>query len=273
MLTWLARRAAKQMRLDNLYDRVGSFASPFRGVYDSWAAAQRAIPAGQRVGYNHAEAVSMYTKYLEKIRPSDYAALFWMKSVIEESSSVFDLGGNIGLAYYAFRRYLNYPSNLRWTVCDLPEIVQAGRDLARERNVTGLAFTEDFCDAEGADILLTTGTLQYMQTPLSEILSPLGSKPKHLLVNRTPLYEGDTFHTVQYLPPMSLIYRVFNREVFIDSILALGYELVDSWDIAEPSCGRCVIPFHPDRAIHAYTGLYFKLNLGPTAGGIANVRF
>ena len=53
------------------------------------------------------------------------------------------------------------------------------------------------------------------------------------------------------------VYRIFNRKEFIDSILAHGYQLVDDWKILE---GTCVLPFRPDKAVSAYSGLYFTVN-------------
>jgi putative methyltransferase (TIGR04325 family) len=260
MMTWLPRRAAKLLRLNKLYGLIGTFGSPFRGVYESWEEAREAIPTGQKIGYNHPEMASKELQYTKHLRLSDYAALFWMNTAIMESSSVFDLGGNIGVACYAFENYLRYPTYLRWIVCDLPEIMRFGKELAQERNMTRLVFTESFREAEGADILLTAGTLQCMETSLSSILAQLRDKPKHLLVNRLPLYDGKAFCTVRYLPPVVLIYRVFNRKEFVDSIYKHGYQLIDSWEISEPTSGICVIPFRPDKAVQAYSGLYFRLN-------------
>jgi putative methyltransferase (TIGR04325 family) len=256
----LVRRAAKRLRLDDLYDFVGTLKSPFHGVYDSWDEARRAIPEGRQAGYDHPEAASMYMEYTERLRLSDYAVLFWMESAIAASSSLFDLGGNVGLACYAFEKYLNYPKFLRWVVCDLPEISSFGKQLAQERNMTRLEFTENYQNADGTDILLTAGTLQCMETSLSTILSQLQNKPKHVLVNRLPLFDGKPFFTVRELPSVTLVYRVFNREEFVGSIEANGYQLIDSWEISEPSCGTCIIPFHWDKAIRAYSGLYFRLN-------------
>jgi putative methyltransferase (TIGR04325 family) len=254
------RQVAKRLRLDRLYDLVGTFRSPFHGIYESWNEAERAIPKNRKLGYNHREVASMYLEFTQKLRLSDYAVLFWMKSAICENSRVFDLGGNIGLECYSFEKYLNYPSQLQWIVCDLPEITDFGKRLAQEKNMSRLQFTQDFQAADGADILLTAGTLQCMETSLSSILSKLERKPKHLLINRLPLYGGKSFFTLRELPPVILIYRVFNRDEFVESIRSNGYELIDSWSIAEPLCGTCVIPFHWDKMIQAYSGLYFRSN-------------
>lgn len=256
MLSWQIRGLAKRLALAKLLDFAETFRSPCRGVYDSWEQAQLAIPKGRKVGYDHPEMASLYLEYMDKLRPSDYPVLFWMKAAISESSSVFDLGGNIGLEFYSFDKYLDYPDNLQWTVCDLPEITRFGGKLAEERKASRLRFTQAYEDADGADIFLTVGTISFMQTDLSSILSKLQAKPRHLLVNRAPLYDGKTFFTVRSLPPIMAVYRVFNKKEFVDSILANGYRLIDEWKIPD---GTVVIPFRPDTGVSAYSGLYFRL--------------
>jgi putative methyltransferase (TIGR04325 family) len=257
MLVWEIRAMAKRLAIGKLLDFAATFRSPCRGVYETREEALQAIPRGREIGYGHSEMASLYLEWTDKVRASDYPVLFWIKSAISEASSVFDLGGNIGLEFYSFAKYLHYPAHLRWTVCDLPEITRFGAQLAQQRSAKSLSFTESYSDADGADILLTAGTLSFLETDLSSILSKLHRKPKHLLVNRVPLYDGKTFYTVRNLPPIMAVYRIFNRKDFVESILASGYRLVDSWDIPE---GICVIPRRPDRGVRAYTGLYFRSN-------------
>jgi putative methyltransferase (TIGR04325 family) len=253
----LVRRAATLLAVPSLYELVGSFRSPFRGVYGSFDEARKSIPANRKVGYDHAETAAMYIGYAQTLRLSDYPVLFWMRPAIEQAASVFDLGGHVGLACYAFEKYLPYPPGLRWMVCDLPEIRRAGERIAAERNANRLSFTGDFLAADGADILLTAGTLQCMEISLASILSQLRRRPKHLLVNRLPLYDGQPFATVQDIGPVMIPYQIFNRQQFIDSVCGLGYRLIDAWQISEPLCGMCVIPFHSERSLSAYSGLYF----------------
>ena len=257
MLTWRLRRLGQRLALARLLDFAGTFRSPCRGVYATWEDARSAIPNDRKMGYDHPEMTSLYMEYLDKVRPSDYPVLFWMKSAIGEVSQVFDLGGNLGLAFYSFKKYLDYPDDLQWTVCDLPEIIGLGSKLAKDRNAERLKFTQAYEDADGAGIFLTAGTLSFMETDLGTILSQLQVKPRHLLINRAPLYDGETFYTLRYLPPIMAVYRVFNKTQFIDSILVNGYRLVDEWKIPD---GTLVIPFRPDKAVKAYTGLYFRLD-------------
>src|SRR5262245_26064034 len=62
----------------------------FRGVYGTFAEAERSIPAGQRVGYDHVELVTMYRQRMEKACQSDYGALYWLRDIIAADTFVFD---------------------------------------------------------------------------------------------------------------------------------------------------------------------------------------
>jgi putative methyltransferase (TIGR04325 family) len=232
-----------------------------RGVYSSYQEALQAIPKELKSGYNQPEIahhpnVARLTAATEVgvFDPIDYPILLWLKTAFLKHSSVFDLGGNVGLAYYAYQRYLQYPAQLNWLVCEIPEIAEAGKKLAQEKQVDNLFFTTDSAKAEGADILLTCGTLQYLETPLAELLKPLQSKPKHILINHVPLYDGETYITIQNIGYSFCPYTIQSRNQLIQSLTDLGYKLRDSWTINR----AFKIPFHPERAVNAYHGFYFE---------------
>ena len=53
---------------------------------------------------------------------------------------------------------------------------------------------------------------------------------------------------------------VFNRTEFIDNLESIGYDLIDIWAGISDSC---LIPFHPDKSVPYYQGLYFELKNSP----------
>ncbi|WNZ27669.1 methyltransferase, TIGR04325 family [Leptolyngbya sp. NK1-12] len=233
-----------------------------RGVYSTFAEALQALPANARISHNqpdmHEQAsVSEYTacRVLGRLDPFDYPMLPWLRQALEDSTTVFDLGGNVGVSYYGFQNHITFPENLCWTVCELSELVNAGEKLARETNSSALKFTTELVDADGYDILLTIGTLQYIEPTLATLLSQFKTKPRHLLINHTPFYEGPTFVTLQNLGYAFSPYKVENRLSFIQALQSVGYELIDSCQLDR----QCRIPFHANRQVTAYYGFYFKL--------------
>lgn len=260
----------------------------FRGVFSSFEEALKAAPSGSRCGYNFPELhdaalhfslgeidsekkypseLAVKEVYLEsakqtikfgehplfKFNPSDYPLLIWLNSALSDRSTVFDLGGNVGHSYYTYRSYICYPNDLKWITCDVPEAVKIGRELARKFNLSALSFTEEFAEAQKANILITCGTLQYLKSSLADLLKTLDRQPKHLLINQVPFYDGKQYITLQNLIHSYVPYKIQNRLGFINSLTALGYELVDDWHYTR----TCSIPFHPELFVHAYRGFYF----------------
>src|SRR4051812_33353335 len=160
-------------------------ANLFRGVFDTFAAAHASAPPTRPLGYDHPGPAGMYLDRIRRIYPSDYPILFWLDRLLHSGcSTVFDVGGHIGVGYYAYRRYLTYPPSLRWTVFDVPAVVRQGREFAHKMDPDGrLSFSDTFDGGDGADVLLASGSLQYLPDTLADRLKTLSVAPRHLLVN------------------------------------------------------------------------------------------
>jgi putative methyltransferase (TIGR04325 family) len=251
---WRVPVMGKVLELD--YERAFAKRPPnrFRGMYASFAEAERAIPTGERVGYDHAELAGMYRDRMNKACQSDYAVLFWLRGILGPGSFVFDFGGHVGVSYHGWRSYLGYPPGLRWLVHDVPAIVAVGRELAAERESPGLAFTSDVADGKGCDVLLVAGALQYVEDSVPSLLARLGSRPAHVVLNKMPVHDGAGFVTVQSTGRAFHPYRIYNRAELLAEVTALGYRLVDDWANREQ---HCTIPFTRDCEIDAYSGFYF----------------
>lgn len=119
-----------------------------------------------------------------------------------------------------------------------------------------LKFTTRFEDAEGSDIIISAGTLQYIESPmLFESLARLHDKPKYLLLNKLPLYEGAGYVTLQNAGCSFVAQHVFNYDYFINELSKIAYDVVDIWNVYELNCH---IPFYPKNSFNTYTGIYLK---------------
>lgn len=224
----------------------------FKGIYRSFAEATAASPARKLIGYNHKETV-VGEDELEHLNQADYPILFWLAPLLSGAGAVFDLGGNLGLAYFAYRKYLTFPPHLRWIVCEVPATVAVGEELARKRGESKLVFTEHREAANEANIYFSGGALQYIEEPFAEILAKLERRPSHVLINRVPLCEEAAFITLQNNGAWTVPYKAANRGDFIAGVEALGYELVDSWRVA-----RSLKVLMSSRTADYY-GMYFRL--------------
>lgn len=201
----------------------------FMGSFDTFAAAEAAAPASMPVGYDNAEAAK--TLYSHQIYFWDYPALFWIERSLEDGMrSFFDLGGHVGIKYYAFRRVANYPAELRWRVCDVPGVIQAGRDLAIQREATAqLSFCADFREASGHDVLYASGSLQYLPTRIGDVLASLRDKPRRIVLNTTAMHPERTMHTLNSIGVAVCPYRIQHHDELMSELTSAGYKRVDGW--------------------------------------------
>jgi putative methyltransferase (TIGR04325 family) len=226
------------------------------GVYPSYAAARAAIRRSRKIGYDNPETSNMYPFLLELSRISDYAALFYLSQLARPGYRIFDFGGNTGVLFYNYQRRWTMPPGLQWTVCDVPAVIEAGREFATTRPSEGLSFTSNFEDAAGADLLFTSGTVQYVPETLAHLLEKLGgAKPRHVLVNRTAMWDGETFFTLQSLGPVVCPYRIQNRKEFVTGMEAQGYRVKDSWECPE---SKINVRWHIRHRIRAYAGFFLE---------------
>ena len=234
----------------------------FSGIFRSFLEATEAAPPNSKQGYDHAELAELYADRHFKVLPSDYPALFWLDRILRSATSVFDFGGHLGIQYYSYGKYLTYPADLRWTVLDVPSIVKRGQALAAERGQTQPSFTLDFGRVADHEVFFASGSLQYVETPLAERLTALTALPRHLLINKLPLREGEPFVTLQNVQFSFCPYAVSNRSAINEPLKSLGYELMDAWETPDMFCE---LPLDPDFSISAYTGLYLRLPEGSSA--------
>jgi putative methyltransferase (TIGR04325 family) len=228
----------------------------FHGLYRDFASAVAGAPLGKQIGYNGDALTNRHTHERDFIFPSDYPALFWLSRLLPEAQLLFDLGGNIGTRYLAFRKYLIYPDNFTWLVNDLPAVVDVGKAIVQREGVDHLVFTTDYSRLGEADILLASGVLQVLED-WHGFLKRAAYLPRHLLINRTPVGEQPEAYTLNATGESFLPYRIFNRLSFIAAFVDLGYRLEDEW--ATPDLG-CQIPDHASYSLKAFKGFYFVLD-------------
>jgi putative methyltransferase (TIGR04325 family) len=249
-------RQVRQRRYERLFATARDM-QLFRGVYASFAEALRHVPATRPVGYDNPGPSSMYRDMVDRVTPRDYALMFWLTHALGRGARrVFDFGGHVGIKYYAYSRYLGYPADLRWTVCDVPAVAESGRQFAAVMAGSDkLSFTTRFEDAEGCDVFFAAGSLQYVEEPLAARLARLERRPGRLLLSGLPLYTGRSFVTLQSIGTAYCPYNVWNRDEYVAALEATGYALRDEWRNPEKTLH---VPFHTGAHVDGYTGMLFE---------------
>ena len=174
----------------------------------------------------------------------------------EQCSAILDFGGNVGVHYLRYRKYLDL-KDITWIVCDVPEITKRGEIICA--NFPNIKFVNVMADVKDTkfDIFLAVASMNYLRHPdsvLEDLVSNHASI-KHILIDQLPLHECCEFVTLQNGGAVVYPLHVLNRNKYIESILKLGYSLFDSWT---DSVDSCLIPFHPDKSVHSYSGMYFR---------------
>jgi putative methyltransferase (TIGR04325 family) len=229
-----------------------------RGVFESYEQAATAAPTTRPIGYDHVEAAGMYHDRLDRVYPSDYPMMLWLqKTFADGARSVLDLGGHIGIGYYAYQRLVSFPDDVAWRVHDVPAVMEAGRREALTRDPSSrLGFADRFEAASDADVLFTAGCLQYLPQSLAERLAGLERRPRWLLVNLLPLHEKLSYWTVQSIGTAYCPYRIQHARGFFSDLERLGYRLEDTWENPDKECW---VAFEPARSLDRYHGAALRL--------------
>ena len=162
--------------------------------------------------------------------------LYWLEQLAPQVSRIVDAGGHMGTKFRAFRNHLKLRPGCEWIVYDVPAIVKAGRERAEKDGLTGLSFTDDLASVQQVEIFLASGLLQYLDIPFPELIGKLQEKPRHILINKLAVRDGETVVTLENFGKALVPYQVRARKPFFDDIEKMGYRVVDRVDnpVAKP---------------------------------------
>ncbi len=230
----------------------------FHGVFDSFDAAAVCAASCGVTGYDNEASAALYLDHM-RVDAHDYPAMFWLgKSFLEGMRNVFDVGGSIGIKYYAFAKTMPLPGNVAWTVADVPAVVAKGASLAAERGVSQtLHFTDRVNAGDGIQILFASGSLQYLPHTLAEHLGDWSKRPRRIIINTTPMHPTTEFFTVNSIGTAFCAYRVQTQARMVKDLGRLGYRMLDYW----VNRGKELrLPLQPELSLDHYKGFCFDLS-------------
>lgn len=212
------RRRFIENRQDNL----------FMGSFGDFEAAAASAPTRAAIDFSDVAA----PLHIPQVQFSDYPSVFWLGRALSEGMrSVLEVGGNVGARYYAFRRMLSYPPDLRWTISESKEMVARGRELAARRQVGDqLAFvTDDQPASDAHDVVYASGSLPYLPIRISDIIAAQPSKPKRIILNMIPVHPERTLYTLNSSDAGISPCRIQHHDELLTELLSAGYERRDGW--------------------------------------------
>jgi putative methyltransferase (TIGR04325 family) len=226
---------------------LGKYAS-FRDAAEF--AREHGAPTGYRIDHDQ------WAHVQSTIKAHDYPVLYWLGRLLERNAVLCDFGGSVGVCYYAYRDRLQFPDDVSWVVCELPEPAMLGAELAKKRQASGLSFTTDRSSMDGCDILLAAGVLPFVESRLVDLLAGLKRPPRHILINRLPLCtETSGYITLQNTGQSFTPMRIDNYADFVGGMDRVGYDLADAWKCFESSL---YIPQHPECTLRHFHGFCFR---------------
>ncbi len=248
-----AVRAALIRSYKRDFDAVRGSARIFYGIYQSFPEAIRDIPPGNPEGHD-SEAVALRLAGGDPVRPSDYPILFWLQKLLPDCRLLFDLGGGVGISYFAYRGLLQFRAGMTWLIDELPAVAALGARSAGTQSDPALRYTSSIGELAHADILLASGSLHLIEKPF-DLLRSAAALPPHFLINKVPLVDRPAAVTLHNLGAAFCAYHLFNRTQFVDEVRSLGYELQHEWATPDLSAR---IPYFPQYRVTAYSGFYFR---------------
>lgn len=144
-----------------------------------------------------------------------------LQDLLAANSRVIDFGGSLGSTFLANRVFLQ-EQKVSYTVIEQENFVRAGKELTVEFNLPlqfELHASNDLL--QDVDVLILSGVLQYLENFKEKIGELISLKPNHVIIDRTPIVEGDCQIFVQenpgyYKPKVSYPVRNINRQELLD---------------------------------------------------------
>jgi putative methyltransferase (TIGR04325 family) len=161
---------------------------------------------------------------------------------------VLDFGGSLGSMYFQNRVIFDAIKNIRWSIVEQNDYVQAGRAMIKEDAVKFYCNIKDCLHAESPNVAMFSSSLQYLRNPVDVVRDINSSNIEYVYINKTPISNSiKNLSVIQNVPKniydASYPMTIFSKENFLN-------ELWDGWDvnlsyINEPE-GKCVTSLGKD---------------------------
>lgn len=123
---------------------------------------------------------------------------------------VLDFGGGIALAY--FRAMRTVPSHIKWwKVVDLPDVVEHGRKVTKDTQLSFHHSIEDALGGETPDVVTCSSVLQCMEDSYGTLKQLFSVGAKNIVLDRLPLEDEERFSLFHTVSGDKIAWRVLSR--------------------------------------------------------------
>jgi len=147
------------------------------------------------------------------------AGLMWVAARSDGTLNVLDFGGSLGSTYFQNREFLSGLREVRWNIVEQSRHVEVGKSLFEDERLRFYHSLEDCLAETQPQAVVLSGVLQFMPDPYGMLNDLLGLDCGHLLVDRTPFWDGPEDrlcieHVPKEIYPASYPSWIFSTELF-----------------------------------------------------------
>lgn len=225
---------ARQIRESSSLNRILGFSyGPRWGNFQSRTEATEFLKSSKLTSYNDADVVSINLQHFRKKHLFDWPVICALQQASSKMrlQSLVDFGGHVGAKYYAYRDVISFDPEFKWQIIDVPAVCREGRRNLEQGDKT-LSYSEDVMGIDKCDILFCSGSLQYCDEDLGEIIQMMPEKPKMVIINKVAVSEAK-FYTLEAFGNRRMPYRVFAQRQIDCTRESVGYKKCADWEIAD----------------------------------------
>ncbi|HEY4253622.1 MAG TPA: methyltransferase, TIGR04325 family [Roseomonas sp.] len=203
------------------------------GMFPTREAALAYRRPSAKVAYDDDRIVPINLDVFSRIHLFDWPLLFHLEQMIKRRAlrRVTDFGGHVGVKYHAYRQAMQFPDDLLWQVVDVPAMCQEGR--RRAADLPQLRFHENLDETLPADVLICSGSLQYVGAGLDEILARSPAPPPRILLNKVAVTDEQDFFTLESFGIGRMPYQVMALPTLDALRERCGYVLERRWELPD----------------------------------------
>ncbi|KQP29856.1 hypothetical protein ASF49_14325 [Methylobacterium sp. Leaf104] len=222
-------KQVRQSAFLNTRFRIGYGA--YWGCFPSRSAAESFLSKPKRATYDSDRVVTINLETFQAVHPFDWPVMFFLQRFHQERQLkvVTDFGGHVGVKYHAYRNAMPLPPGIAWQVVDVPAICREGRRRIRPDDA-GLSYHESLDTAADCDVLLCSGSLQYSDRFVDQIVADMRTAPRMIIINKVSVSDQD-FYTLESFDRERMPHRVVTDGYLTKVREGLGYEKLNQWDI------------------------------------------
>lgn len=126
-------------------------------------------------------------------------------------AKVLDFGGGLALGYFRARRVV--PTRIKWwRVVDLPDVVEAGRKLPRDPDLSFSLTIEEALNGETPDIVTCSSVLQCMEDSYGALEKLFSLGASRIVLDRIPLEREERYSVFHTVSGDKIPWRIISRD-------------------------------------------------------------